>query len=54
MEQVLFQSIVDAVRSGKRVELRFKKKAWTQGINDIKTAVYFSDIIILEKIKNKL
>lgn len=46
--------MVDIMKSGKRVKLEFKKKAWIQAINDIKIAADFLDIIILEKIKNKL
>lgn len=54
IEQILFQSMIDAVRNDKRVELKFKKEAWTQAINNVKTAVHFSNVITSEKIKNKL
>lgn len=46
--------MIDAIRSGKRAELGLKKKAQTQAINNVKIAAYFSDVIISEKIKNKL
>lgn len=42
------------MKSGKKTELKYKKKAWIQAINNIKTAIHFSNIIILEKIKNNL
>ena len=54
MERALLQSMVDAVRSGKRAESGFKKEAWTQAMNDVKTAAHSSDVITPEKIKNKL
>lgn len=54
IKQILFHSMIDAIKSCKRAELESKKKAWRQAMNNIKTAAHFSDIITLEKIKNKL
>lgn len=41
------------MRNGKRDETGFKKKASIQAMYEIKKAAYFSDVIIIEKIKNK-
>lgn len=54
MKPALIQSIINIMKSDKRAESRFKKEAWMQAINIVKMATHFSDIITLEKIKNKL
>ena len=54
MERALLQSMVDAVRNSKRAESGFKKEAWTQALNDVQKAPHRSDVIMSEKIKNKL
>ncbi len=54
IERALLQSMVDAVRNGKRAELGFKKKAWTNAMDDVKRAAHSSNVITPEKIKNKL
>lgn len=46
--------MVDIVKNGKKVKSEFKKETWTQAINNVKMATHFSNVIILEKIKNKL
>lgn len=54
MERALLQSMVDAVRNGKRAETGFKKEAWIQGLKNVQKSSKSSDAIPLEKIKNKL
>jgi len=54
MERALLQSMVDVVRNGKRAEIGFKKKAWTQAMHEVKSAAHSSDMITTKKIKNKL
>ena len=43
--------MVNVEGSVKRAELEFKKEAWMQAMNDIKTAAHFWDIIISKKIQ---
>lgn len=54
MERALLQSMVDAVRNGKRAESGFKKEAWIQALKDIQESRTISEAIAMEKIKNKL
>lgn len=49
MERALLQSMVDAVRNGKRAESGFIKEAWTQALNDVQKAAHRSDVITPEK-----
>lgn len=54
IERALLQSMVDAVRNGKRTETGFKKKAWIQGLKNVQESSTSLDAIPQEKIKNKL
>lgn len=54
MEHALLQSMIEQVRSGKRAESGFKKKAWVISINQVKMVAKLPDLVTMKKAKDKL
>lgn len=54
MEHALLQTLVNQVKSDKRVKFGFKKEAWVASLKQVQLIAQHLDLVTLKKLKDTL